>query len=401
MYGKVCVYMKNNNYVLPKRANLRRIKISDITIEKPNLKNVYDPKVNVISKWLIKWIDTDLASKKIFVNDLLPAKRELAYFLGVSIGTMQTAIRYVEDAGYVESKQCIGTMIRNNKEKTKSLRKLTSKRELAIKTIKKYLIDKNYKIGQVLPSSRILSVEVNKCSANTTRLALEFLGRQGIIKHRALNNIESGWTLQSTDFTVDDTSEAFSSETLVTKIEKDLKDYINKNCKIGDRLPVHAELSSTFKASIKTIHDGLSTLIKEGILLPRRGRYGTTVIKMPNDKNADVKKETSIFASAEDAAFYSYEKTQSYLKKLIAKKYKIGEKLPSIFKLAKELHLSPNTIRKSFHNLGKEGYVAFSRGRYGGTFVIDIPEVDEQSFKWIAVNPKYADIYKSAEVKSN
>ena len=57
--------------------------------------------------------------------------------------------------------------------------------------------------------------------------------------------------------------------------------------------------------------------------------------------------------------------------------------------------MSPNTIRKAFHNLAKEGYLVFSRGRYGGTFVIDIPEIESQTFKWIAVNPQYAKEYSN------
>ena len=78
---------------------------------------------------------------------------------------------------------------------------------------------------------------------------------------------------------------------------------------------------------------------------------------------------------------------------MIAENYEIGAKLPSIMELSQELNLSPNTIRKAFHNLAKEGYLAFSRGRYGGTFVIDIPENEEEAFKWLAVNPQYAEIY--------
>ena len=147
--------------------------------------------------------------------------------------------------------------------------------------------------------------------------------------------------------------------------------------------------------SIKTIHDALKTLIDEGILLARRGRYGTTVLRMPNDNSIPEKKETSIFAPAPDTAFYYYEKTQNHIKKMIAENYEIGSKLPSITELSKQLDLSPNTIRKAFHNLAREGYLAFSRGRYGGTFVIDIPETDEQAFKWLAVNPKYAEVYKN------
>lgn len=80
---------------------------------------------------------------------------------------------------------------------------------------------------------------------------------------------------------------------------------------------------------------------------------------------------------------------------MIAENYEIGAKLPSIMALSKEMDLSPNTIRKAFQNLAQEGYLTFSRGRYGGTFVIDIPETASQTFKWLAVNPKYAQNYKN------
>ncbi len=46
-------------------------------------------------------------------NTLLPKKSDLAYYLGVSVGTVQNAIRFVEDAGYLESKQRIGTILRD------------------------------------------------------------------------------------------------------------------------------------------------------------------------------------------------------------------------------------------------------------------------------------------------
>ena len=163
----------------------------------------------------------------------------------------------------------------------------------------------------------------------------------------------------------------------------------------GDKMPAHAELSEKLSVSIKTIHDALKSLIDQGILFARRGRYGTTVLRMPSEAGIGEKPETSIFAPAPETAFYYYERTQNHIKKMIAKNYEIGSKLPSIKELSKELDLSPNTIRKAFHNLANEGYLAFSRGRYGGTFVIDIPETDEQTFKWLAVNPQYAKTYKN------
>lgn len=371
-------------YILPQKSNLEQIKVSDINSSLPDLKNIKESKAVTIGKWLTNVIKTNKAVKP---NTLLPTKPDLAYLLGVSIGTIQNALRYIEDLGFVESKQCIGTIVKD--PNCGSFRKLTSKRELAISAIKKYIIDNNFKTGDNLPSSRIISKTIG-CSANTTRLALESLGTLNILEHKFKNSNETGWKVISTDFTVDEVQDS----TLVKKVENDLKNYITQNLKTGDKIPAHAELSKELSVSIKTIHDALKVLIDEGILLARRGRYGTTVLRMPFETKVSEKPETSIFAPAPETAFYYYERTQNHIKKMIAENYEIGSKLPSITELSKELDLSPNTIRKAFHNLANEGYLAFSRGRYGGTFVIDIPETDEQAFKWLAVNPKYAEVYK-------
>ena len=379
--------MEENKYILVQKSNFHKIKVSDIDTKLPDLKNINEPKSTAIAKWLMNWIDNDENAKP---NLLLPSKPDLAYLLGVSIGTIQNALRYIEDRGYVESKQCIGTLIRDRQKPQNSIRKLTSKREIAISSIKKYIIDNGFAIGELLPSSRTISAEIG-CSGNTTRLALEYLETTNILERKYNKVNESGWVIKSNNFTIDEN--IGKNMSLVKKVESDLKDYISKNLKIGDRIPPHEALSKSLSVSIKTIHDALAILIDEGILLARRGRYGTTVIKMPDDRNIPLKKETSIFAPAPDTAFYYYEKTENHIKKLIAEKYEIGSKLPSITELSKQLNLSPNTIRKAFHNLARQGYLAFSRGRYGGTFVIDVPETDEQSFKWLAVNPKYTEVY--------
>lgn len=376
-------------FIRPLKSELHKIKIDDIAVSLPDLKNATESKAITIGKWLTNWIDND---KSIEPNFLLPTKPELAYFLGVSIGTIQNALRYIEDLGYVESKQCIGTIIRDRKNTINNIRKLTSKREIAINSIKKFIIENKIKIDETLPSSRNIS-NIIGCSSNTTRLALEYLGTQGILEHRFKNSNETGWVLKKQDFDIK--NDLGENVTLVKKVENDLKTYINLNLKVGDRLPAHAELSEKLSVSIKTIHDALKTLIDEGIILARRGRYGTTIIRMPNNSSIPEKRETSIFASAPETAFYYYEKTQNHIKKMIAENYEIGAKLPSIIEFSKQLDLSPNTIRKAFHNLAKEGYLAFSRGRYGGTFVIDIPDTDEQAFKWLAVNPKYAEVYQN------
>jgi DNA-binding GntR family transcriptional regulator len=376
-------------YVLPQKSSLKQVQVSDISSSLPDLKNIKESKAITIGKWLTNVIKTN---KAVQPNTLLPTKPDLAYLLGVSIGTIQNALRYIEDLGFVESKQCIGTIVKDQNNKEESLRKLTSKRELAIISIKKYIIKNSLKSGDYLPSSRIISKSIG-CSSNTTRLALEYLGTINILEHKFKNSNETGWRIISTDFTVEDVQD--DNNTLVKKVENDLKNYITKNLKVGDKIPAHAELSQELSVSIKTIHDALKVLIDDGILLARRGRYGTTVLRMPMESGIIEKPETSIFASAPETAFYYYEKTQNYIKKMIAENYEIGSKLPSITELSKQLDLSPNTIRKAFHNLAKEGYLAFSRGRYGGTFVIDIPETDEQTFKWLAVNPKYAEVYKN------
>jgi len=377
--------------MLIKKSDLQELKISDISADLPDLKNIKESKAIAIAKWMAEWIKSDLKSGSLKVNTLLPSKATFAYTLGVSIGTMQNALRHLEDLGHVESKQCIGTIVKDYKKNSTSMRKLTSKREIAIEEIKKYIIRNKIKIGKNLPSSRIIAEKIN-CSPNTTRLALENLCTSGILTHKFKNSKETGWVLKSLDFEVNKTS---ANETLVLKVQNDLKNYITANLRVGDKMPAHEELSKELKVSIKTMHDALKMLIDEGILLARRGRYGTSVIKMPNEMAVEQRRETSIFASAQETAFYYYEKTQNHIKRMIAENYEIGSKLPSIMELSKQMDLSPNTIRKAFHNLAKEGFLAFSRGRYGGTFVIDVPEMEEQTFKWLAVNPKYAEVYKN------
>lgn len=374
-------------YIRPQKGNLHKIKVSDINFPLPELKVHKESKAVTLGKWFINWIEND---ENVKPNYLLPAKTDLAYMLGVSVGTVQNAIRYIEDNGYVEAKQCMGTIIKDRSGENEVVRKMTSKRVVAVNAIKQYIIDNKLEVGSILPASRNLAKAIGY-SDNTTRLALEQLGVDGILEHKFKYSHESGWHVMTLDFALDDS--IYVNQTLVKKVEEDLKNYITENLKIGDRIPAHETLSKLFSASGKTVHDALKLLIDERILLPRRGCYGTIVIKMPNDSNIlDEKKETSIFAPAPDTAFYYYEKTQNHIKKLIAENYTIGSKLPSITEFSKQLGLSPNTIRKAISNLAKEGYLAFSRGRYGGTFVIDIPETEEQAFKWLAVNPKYAEV---------
>lgn len=381
-----------DKYIFPKKSDLVQIDINMVDCELPDLKNTDEAKSIVIGKWLSGWIEQALSEGKIKVNNILPSKSEFAYLLGVSIGTVQNAVRYIEDLGYVESKQCIGTLVKDYRNKTVTIRKLTSKRDLAVEAIKRYILTDGFKIGSKLPSSRTIAT-ITGFGANTTRLALEYLAAVNIVTQRYSNAKDSAWIVNTLDFSVDN-QVRYNAETLVDMLVKDIESYISANLKIGDRMPSHFELAQNLKASVKSVHDALKILNDKGILLSRRGRYGTSVVKLPN-MSVVQKPETSIFAPAKDTAFYHYEKTQNYIKRMIANDYEIGDKLPSILELSKALDLSPNTIRKAFQNLAKEGYLVFSRGRYGGTFVIDIPEIESQTFKWLAVNPQYAKEYQN------
>lgn len=106
--------------------------------------------------------------------------------------------------------------------------------------------------------------------------------------------------LKTDNFSIDKKT---TNETLVNKIQEELKSYIKNNLRVGDKMPAHEILSQELNASIKTIHDALKILIDERILLARRGRYGTTVTKMPNEMIVEQRRETSIFAPAQDTAF--------------------------------------------------------------------------------------------------
>ena len=387
------------SYEKIEKNELKRIEISELPKDIPNFKNSFESKDSVIKRWLTDWITSGVKKGKIEENTLLPKKADLAYYLGVSVGTVQNAIRFVEDTGLLESKQRIGTIIRSANSSNPIIRKASSKREKVIAQIKKYILDNKIKINEPLPSARALSSIIGN-STNTTRLALDFLGSQGIIEAKAFRSNESNWTLKkipslSQEENALTSSSDLSSETLVEQVEKDLKEYIKNNLKVGDKMPPHMELSEILKVSIKTVHDALKGLVDDGTLLVRRGRYGTTVMKIPGENVLQPTNEvsiitSSIFAKADEAAFYSYQKIENLIRNYIAQNYEIGDKLPSMEALSEQFDVSSNTIRKALQNLSKQGYVNFLRGRYGGTFVSDLPETEgAESYRWLAVSPQY------------
>ncbi|MDD3419573.1 MAG: GntR family transcriptional regulator [Candidatus Gastranaerophilales bacterium] len=383
------------------KSSLERLDVTVLPKKLPNLKDKTQTKDSIIANWLKSWIEEGLKSKKISLGNLLPKKEVISSYTGVSVGTVQNAIRYIEDEGYVESKQRIGTMIKAKDDAESSLRKQSSKREKIIYLLKKYIIEQGYCPQDTLPSSRELAKKLDS-TLNTTRLALEYLAAAGVITSRNSRGNKANWVLKSIPVISDSEHVQFSdsddNKTLVSQVEFDLRDYIQNNHKVNDRLPSHSELADILKVSIKTVHDSMKALIEDGVLCARRGRYGTIVVRMPNEE-APKGIEHQIFAPAKDASFYNYQRVEKHLKLLIRKQYKLGDKLPAMGALAQELDVSSNTIRKALQNLAKQHIIEFARGRYGGTFITKMPEEKETaSFKWLSVNPEHVQAYKPVEV---
>ena len=382
------------------KSKLVRIEVSQLPKKLPEFKKSRVTKDILIANWLKKWINEDLASNKIQPQQLLPKKEDIADYIGISTGTIQNAIRYIEDEGLVESKQRIGTMIKDTNSDSSALRKQSSKRDVAILAIEKLIIDSDIQIGEHLPSSREIS-KIIGTAPNTTRLALEYLSSTGIIKSMGNRGNKANWFLEKMP-ELNNNIDNFDikTDTLVKQVERDLIRYIEQNFSVGDRLPAHQELSNILKVSIKTIHDGIRKLIKKGILSAKRGRYGTTIIKMPNDKTAQ-KPESLIFAPAQEAMFYNYQRIEQLLKDMISKEYNVGDKIPPILELSEKLDVSTNTIRKALQNLAKECIVEFVRGKYGGTFVVNMPKLQDKkpAFTWLSVNKEHIKAYRTLTTK--
>ena len=203
-------------------------------------------------------------------------------------------------------------------------------------------------------------------SNTTLRIAITQLEKLGVLKKH--NN----------NFVINDLNiniQKVKPLTLVDKTAQNLKIYIENNLKEGDKLPSNKELIKIFNVSTKTLHDAVKRLSKEGLLYSRRGQYGTIVL---GDSYSTRKNE-----------IYSYEKVELKLRNYIQNNSDIGSKLPSTKEFAKIFLTSEKTVKKALNNLADEGYITFSRGRYGGTFVLDIPQSSKEAYKWLAINSEY------------
>lgn len=389
------------------KAALVRMDISRLPSDIPDFQAPGATKDTLIAEWLKAWIIDSLQTGEITENHLLPRKSEISSYLGVSVGTVQNAIRYIEDEGYVESKQRIGTLIRNVDNVGHRMRKQTSKRDHAVVAIKQYIVEEGFQPGQTLPSAREIAKAI-RSAPNTTRLALEFLSSVGTLKSLGNRGNKANWALRAIPADVETNSRCVvESETLIDQLERDLKKMIAEKFDLNEKLPSHLELSERFKVSIKTVHDAMRRLARQGIIRSKRGRYGTYVVRKP-DISKLMPMDTGIFVPAEEVSFYNYEKVERHLRVLIRQQYQVGDKLPAMGILSKTLDVSSNTIRKALQNLAREKMVRFSRGRYGGTYVLRIPDEPEapedessMAFAWVSINPETVKTYRANKAASS
>lgn len=384
-------YKKKSNSIEDK---FPRIKVSILPLSKPDFRKTCGSKDEIIKNWLKDWISKSLEKGTIKENNLLPLKADLAYYFGVGAGTVQSAIRKMEDEGVVVSKQRIGTLIVSSQEQ--NMTKLTSKRDKVILKIKAYIYNNGLKKGKNLPEMTELE-SILGAKRNTIRSAIDYLCINNYLKPVKEKDENKTWEILK-NITKDEiikNTDIIETETLSQKLSKQIEDYIANNCKIGDRLPPINHFAKKFNVSDKTAYDALQLLLNQEVVKTRRGRYGTIVVKIPTQSVFQPAKENSIFLPAAEAALYSYKRIENLIRNKIKQEYAIGQKMPSMKKLSELMDVSTNTIRKAVLTLADEGYLSLSRGRFGGIYVIDIPEEGTTSaFKWLAVNPQYVKSYK-------
>ena len=316
-------------------------------------------KANKIFEWLSGWIKKSLEEEKIHPADYLPSKGDLAFHIGVSLGTMQNVFRMIEDIGLIESKQKIGTVIKDPNEISSA--KHTSKRDSTCEIIKTFIIENKYKPEDKLLSTRKLSSLLG-IPSTTIRIAINKL-----ITERIIAKENNSFIIKKLNFSI----EQKETRTLVDKVAEEINVYIKNNLKQGDKLPSSSTLADMYNVSIKTIHDAIYVLSIAGIVKTRRGYYGTIV------------------SNSDDDSLYFYEQVQLKIKKYITDNCKLNDKLPTIKEFAEVFDVSTKTIKKALDVLEEDGYITLTRGRNGGTFVIEIPIISEQGYTWLALSPEF------------
>lgn len=368
---------------------MKHLTLNDIKIPKPNFGVSKTPKGQVVSAWLVDWIKHSLEYGIADIGDFIPTKEELAGFLGVSSATMQNSIRQVKDLGYFTSKQSLGTCIADFYSKDIKSQDELHHGSIAECKIKKIVLDEKIKLNEPIISISELSKRTD-ISQNTIRFTLVKLAQKGYLEKIHLKGNKYSWIykkefelskeellngIEDEDFTL--------THQLVDKIQK----YIEKTYKQGDKILPNLAFSTMFDVSIKTVNDAMKILNARKIILSRRGRYGTIYL-------GENKPSKTSFLSSErrkitsQKYIYSWQKALGHLKKYIIENYEVGDKIAPIRELAVILNVSPNTIRRALTTLFQSGHLVSQRGKLGGIFIMDMPEPDEDTYRWLAINPE-------------
>jgi len=386
---------------------MRKIEITEINIQSPDFKSGIlnnQPKDRTILNWLIQWVEDGLNKDILHFGDLIPSKKELAKYLNVSTGTLQNAVKYAEDLGYFKSRQCIGTIIvdKNNPQNLTMTGKVTSKKDVAVFKIKKYIIEQKLKKGDILPAARVIANEIDT-SQNTSRLALDVLVREGVLI-QSVSTMNKSTKVLNCDYTdiqikknEDDTKNESKKEkdTLSKQLYTKIKQYISKNYKLNDKIMPNADFAKMFNVSVRTINDAMKRLNKEKIILSLRGRYGTRYINEP-DKTKKMAGEKSKFMSNPKSGTsnikisysYDWQRVLDQIKKYMITHHEAGDKLPSMKNLSNTLNVSTNTIRRAVNEMVKQEILFCQRGKHGGIYIVEMP-AKEDAFTWLALNPKF------------
>ena len=374
---------------------MKRIQISQILCKRPDFKNSPLSKEKVVLNWLLSWLEEGIKNSNFTYGDLIPKKQEFASFFGVSVGTVQNAIRTAEELGYFESKQSIGTMIKDPNE-TAKFEKMSSKKDKAVSEIKRYILENKIRIGEKLPNVNLIAKEIST-SANTVRLALDTLERQDILDFVMVKGNKSAW-LYKTQIHLTQEEKNLSKDitniSLIQKTTQKILEYILDNYKVGDKILPNETFAKMFNVSIRTVNEATRALNASKIILSRRGQYGTIFLNDPKmlEKRRD-REEKSIFMSRgktqtlQNSYMYSWETTLEALKKYIIQNHQAGDKIPPMAQLAPILGVSTNTIRRAINLMCQEGYLIAQRGKYGGVFILELPEKQTEAFTWLAINP--------------
>ena len=367
---------------------MKHLTLDDIKISKPDFDASKEPKGQLVTNWLIDWIKYSLEIGIADIGDFIPTKEELAKYLNVSTATIQNSIRQAKDLGYFVSKQSLGTCIADFYSKD-----LSSQDDLCHSTIteckiKKIVIDESIEINFPIPSISELAQRTN-ISQNTIRFALVNLCQKGYLEKVRLKGNKYSWIYKK-EFSLsnEEIKNGIEDEnfTLTHQLVEKIKKYIEKTYKNGEKILPNSSFSHMFDVSIKTVNDAMKILNTRKIVLSRRGRYGTIYLGGQNSKTDFISSERRKVVAPQNYT-YSWQKALTHLKKYIVENYEVGDKIAPIRELANILNVSPNTIRRALLDLFQGGNLVSQRGKLGGIFIMEMPEVEGDSYRWLALNP--------------